>query len=72
MLNATRIARLLCRSLPWAWRRLDAGCYGEPVRRGGRAVWVPVSAVEAAERVRFTPVQLAAAGAEIGGMQEAA
>jgi hypothetical protein len=69
VLNATQIARLLCRSVPWAWRRLDTVIYGPPAHRG-RAVWVPLAAVEQAEHVRFTPVQLAAAGVEI--MQEAA
>jgi hypothetical protein len=62
MLNATQIARLLCRSVPWAWRRLDAGSYGEPMRRGGRSVWVPIVAVEQAEGVTFSPEQLVAVG----------
>jgi hypothetical protein len=61
-LNASQIARLLCRSLPWAWRRIDSGRYGEPVRRGGRAVWVPIAAVEAVEGVQFTDAQLRLVG----------
>jgi hypothetical protein len=58
MLNATQIGRLLARPKVWAWRRVDAGRYGAPVRRGGRATWVPISSVEQAEGVRFTPEQL--------------
>jgi hypothetical protein len=65
MLNATQIARLFGHTTSWAWRQIAAGKYGSPANRGGRAVWVPISAVEAHHRVRFTREQLAAAGVEI-------
>jgi hypothetical protein len=71
MVNASQIARLLCRSLPWAWRRIDAGVYGAPSHRGGRDVWVPVAAVEQAEGVTFTDVQIAAAAVPASMMEMA-
>jgi hypothetical protein len=65
MLNASQISALLARPIVWAWRRVSSGVYGVPVRRGGRAVWVPIRAVEAHHGLRFTREQLAAVGVEI-------
>jgi hypothetical protein len=62
MMNATMHAALFARPVIWSWRRIDAGLYGPPVRRGGRAVWVPLAAVEARHGVRFSPAQLRAVG----------
>jgi hypothetical protein len=68
--NATQIGRLMLRPVMWAHRRVAAGCYGAPLRRGGRAVWVPIAAVEEAEGIRFSSEQLRLVG--IGITQKAA
>ena len=64
--NATMISRLMLRPVMWAHRRIAAGRYGPGFRRNGRGQWVPLAAVEAAEHVQFTAVQLAAAGVPVG------
>jgi hypothetical protein len=66
------IGRLMLRPVMWAWRRIAAGCYGPPIRRGGKALWVPVAAVEAVEGVRFSAAALVAAGAHIPEIEEEA
>jgi hypothetical protein len=69
MICATHIGRLMARSKLWAWRRIVAGRYGMYVRRGGRAVWVRLADVEAAEGVTFSGAQLRAAGVSIDGIE---
>jgi hypothetical protein len=46
----------------WAYEQILGRRYGRIYKRGGRAHLVELERVEAAEGVKFSPTQLAAAG----------
>jgi hypothetical protein len=59
-LSPPAIARLLCRGRVTAWRYLNGGNFGPPVKRG-RISYVPLAAVECFTNSTFTESQIDAA-----------
>jgi hypothetical protein len=56
-LSPPAIARLLCRGRVTAWRYLNGGNFGPPVKRG-RISYVPLAAVERFTNSTFTEAQI--------------